>query len=209
MMERDSIANSTYTYLDAFVAIKLSSPPSKSWFATCLGLLRAEMFSTCSRHFAPHVISASCKQIAGFSCHTVSFSPFIFFLAFVSCTVSMTGHGRYDRDASCASHRVLPSISLFTIPLLRRLVVCRGGEVPFLPLNGTRKVPPSTADSPATRDLLQYSILLPKEEEFVASMPASAQECEEPNKNSRCELCLNILASDFPIFSRHGRERKR
>lgn len=24
-------------------------------------------------------------------------------------------------------------------------------------------------------------------------MPASAQECEEPNKNSRCELCLNIL----------------
>lgn len=142
MMERDSIANSTYTYLDAFVAIKLSSPPSKSWFATCLGLLRAEMFSTCSRHFAPHVISASCKQIAGFSCHTVSFSPFIFFLAFVSCTVSMTGHGRYDRDASCASHRVLPSISLFTIPLLRRLVVCRGGEVPFLPLNGTRKVPP-------------------------------------------------------------------
>jgi hypothetical protein len=32
-------------------------------------------------------------------------------------------------------------------------------------------------------------------------MPASAQECEEPKKNSRCELCLNILASRFPPSS--------
>lgn len=111
----------------------------------------------------------------GVSCHTVSSSPFIFFLAFVSCTVSMTGHGRYDRDASCASHRVLPSIPLFTIPLLRRLVVCRGGEVPFLALNGARKVPPppptllplatfySTAFSyPKKMSLLQACPLLPR-----------------------------------------------
>ena len=102
----------------------------------------------CPRHLSLMSFQHHAHESRG----SVSFLTIHLHPAFVLCTVSMTGHRRYDRCILCLS-RVHPSMSLFTIPLLLRLVACRGGEASFLPLHGAHTYMP-----PPPPTLLSFGI---------------------------------------------------